>query len=243
VGKQSRDEFGEVDAAKKDFRQERKILSHLADQPGIIQFLGDYQIDYQADEIKDRNSIRDDSNNLAYYNIVMEFAFLDLDEFFATVKREELRRKGNYIEYWDRIFKLAPALERLHKMPLPEELPSFVCHHFDIKPANIVYVNGEFKFIDFSFAEVISSSAGYDQPISPRGSTATYGKNYTPNTILSTGFQRKLISFQVLRNQKLELNFHLRLIFGHMEQFFWYMLLGWSTVGRGFWISQHFDTR
>lgn len=53
--------------------------------------------------------------------------------------------------------------------------------HADIKPDNILRINGEFKLADFGFAKFERKSDGYDVPQSfIEGGTETYGKIICP---------------------------------------------------------------
>ena len=122
------------------------------------------------------------------YNILLEYGEADLDEYFSTTPPPALT--SEIIAFWEDLFKLAKALRDLHSFEVPRAgvernyhgyaNPSLLVDitddsrwHHDIKPDNILRVNGAFKLADFGFA---SFGRMDEERALLRGGTVTYGK-------------------------------------------------------------------
>ncbi|POS73058.1 hypothetical protein DHEL01_v208548 [Diaporthe helianthi] len=113
-----------------------KALGHI---PGVIKFLGEY-----------RQTSRG-SQSLAHH-VILEFSEHDLDEYlagnFPPILYKETKR------LWNSLFEVADTLERLHESQW----------HGDIKPDNILRVNGKFKLADFGFTQFKLRISGVPDP-------------------------------------------------------------------------------
>jgi serine/threonine protein kinase len=139
----------------------------------LIHFFGDYQIDNEEDEIEVRNSSpKDYRKDEVTYNVIMEFADMDLDELLNSSNGPWIHE--NFIEFWSKFFELAKALKDLDRMP-DEGRTEYTTLHGDLKLANIVSVNGQFKLIDFANSGGMNSSIGVDKLPSHSGKTRTFG--------------------------------------------------------------------
>ena len=126
--------------------------------------------------------------NQKTYNLLLEYGEADLDEYFFTTPPPALA--SDIIAFWEDLFNLAKALRDLHSFESPRAgverkyygyaNPSLLVNmtdhsrrHADIKPDNILRVNGVFKLADFGFA---SFGRMDEERALVRGGTVTYGK-------------------------------------------------------------------
>lgn len=121
-----------------------KALGHI---PGVIKFLGEY-----------RQTSRG-SQSLAHH-VILEFSEHDLDEYlagnFPPILYKETKR------LWNSLFEVADTLERLHESQYGGKTLSG--WHGDIKPDNILRVNGKFKLADFGFTQFKLRISGVPDP-------------------------------------------------------------------------------
>ncbi|KAI0451728.1 hypothetical protein F5B21DRAFT_506921 [Xylaria acuta] len=107
------------------------------------------------------------------YNILLEYGEDDLNEYFFVHSPPTLGRE--ILDFWEKLFQIADALRRVHnlekKMNNGNSIRFEGCHA-DVKPDNILRVQGNFKLADFGFATFVLRDAG---SISPVGGTDTYG--------------------------------------------------------------------
>jgi hypothetical protein len=83
----------------------------VREQPGMVQYLGVYEIDEQMDDgVVERT-----------YNILLEFGEHDLLEFFADPIHHPPHLNEEIIDFWDSLFKVAEALKEIHHLTVIRE--------------------------------------------------------------------------------------------------------------------------
>ncbi|KAK4188137.1 hypothetical protein QBC35DRAFT_550433 [Podospora australis] len=83
------------------------------------------------------------------HNILLEYGDYDLDEFLAVRNPPVLNRE--IIDFWGEILALATTLEKIHDFQykgIDGHARRFNGWHGDIKPGNILYIQGKFKLAD-----------------------------------------------------------------------------------------------
>ncbi|KAG8156623.1 hypothetical protein KVR01_013574 [Diaporthe batatas] len=160
------------------YRLEVDAFEALSEIPGVIKFLGEYNR---------RRTFRG-SPSLAHH-IILEFGEHDLDEFladnFPPILYTEI--KG----FWNSLFKVADTLERLHESQYDERTLSG--WHGDIKPDNILRVNGEFKLADFGFTQFkVRSDRDPDPKTHLDGLTKSFGAPEIRTTGQGDGYTQKI---------------------------------------------------
>ena len=164
----------------------------------IIRYLGCY--------CHDENVPRSEgvSTNTTY-NLLLEYGQVDLDEYCADLTNVPPVRAMEIIRFWESLFKVADAIRRVHKVRIRQgKQEKFydgyvsLCHensltdsnswHADIKPDNILVVNGEFKLADFGFARFAERAVKNRNPTQYiEGGTDTYGEDIGRERCISTG--------------------------------------------------------
>ncbi|KAI1760751.1 hypothetical protein GGR53DRAFT_62938 [Hypoxylon sp. FL1150] len=128
------------------FEWEKQAYLAVLDKPGMVQFLGEYEID---EWIEDGTVGRT-------YNILLEYGDEDLEEFLASKETYPPSFPTETIQFWESLANVATALHSIHNLVLRRQDGSqhlFSGWHCDLKPDNILRVDGEFKLADFGFAK------------------------------------------------------------------------------------------
>ncbi|OTB00362.1 hypothetical protein M426DRAFT_236804 [Hypoxylon sp. CI-4A] len=137
-------------------------------KPGMIQFLGDYEIDEKLDD-----------GNIAHtWNIILEFGDDDLEEFFASSRIYPPNLFPETIQFYNSLANIAEGLDLIHDLDLERENglhDRYSGWHCDLKPDNILRVDGEFKLADFGFAKFQRRNPGNIPRGFVTGGTETYG--------------------------------------------------------------------
>ncbi|KAI2619905.1 hypothetical protein GGR54DRAFT_639670 [Hypoxylon sp. NC1633] len=134
---------------------------------GMVQFLGEYEIDENLDGKIEHT-----------WNIILEYGEYDLEEFFASPKNYPPNLNQETIQFWTSLAKVAEALDAVHDLELEREngrRDSFSGWHCDLKPDNILRIDGEFKLADFGFAKFKRKTPGQVPKEYLTGGTETYG--------------------------------------------------------------------
>ncbi|KAL1860453.1 hypothetical protein Daus18300_009227 [Diaporthe australafricana] len=119
------------------FDQERTIFNLLRNQKGIVKYFGWYE---------HREKDADTGIVSTYYNLVLERGTQDL---YSAFQREN--PPITYVEidaFWSSLFDVAEALASIQKIDDPEDTKTRYVWHGDIKPENILDVQGRFKLAD-----------------------------------------------------------------------------------------------
>ncbi|KAL8998393.1 MAG: hypothetical protein Q9169_002521 [Polycauliona sp. 2 TL-2023] len=160
------------------YENEMRAYDALAKHKGMVRFLTDY-----THTEKSGADIRELSPGLESYeeqatrntfNLLLEFGECDLDEFFAQQLPPVLQEETE--QFWRALFDVAHALEGLHNLPIDTHGVVRELHgwHADVKPDNILSVQGKFKLSDPGFA-VFVEKVGKDLEECVMGGTETYG--------------------------------------------------------------------
>ncbi|KAF1997329.1 hypothetical protein P154DRAFT_565493 [Amniculicola lignicola CBS 123094] len=117
----------------------------------IVRYLGCYQFD---------------DGDRKTYNLLLEFGEMDFDEFCADLSNVPPVITDEIIRFWKSIFKIADAIKEVHAVSLwtGRSHRTYDGWHADIKPDNILRVNGRFKLADFGFAKFVETSNNVDRP-------------------------------------------------------------------------------
>ncbi|KAI1739728.1 hypothetical protein F4680DRAFT_466241 [Xylaria scruposa] len=107
------------------------------------------------------------------HNILLEYGENDLNEYFYVHSPPTLGRE--IIDFWENLFQIVDALQRVHNLEQKRKDGTtdwYTGCHADVKPDNILRVQGRFKLADFGFATFVPCGEGHP---SPDGGTETYG--------------------------------------------------------------------
>ncbi|OAL46958.1 hypothetical protein IQ07DRAFT_634543 [Pyrenochaeta sp. DS3sAY3a] len=112
-----------------------------------------------------------DSLGQTYYNLLLEYAECDLREYWADTLPP--RTATEITDEWSKLLGIARALKHIHGTTPKDKTVPFGWHG-DIKPDNILVVDGRFKLADFGFA-TIQGSREHGATMTPiRGGTTRY---------------------------------------------------------------------
>ncbi|RWA06079.1 hypothetical protein EKO27_g9026 [Xylaria grammica] len=151
------------------YKKEKNAFNGIANEQdmikclGTIQFTEDPQISYDSTISLQKGS----------YNILLEYGEDDLNEYFVVHNPPIIDRE--ILDFWENLFQIADALQRIHNLEKKKNDGTpirFEGCHADVKPDNILCVQGHFKLADFGFATFVPHDA---ESISPDGGTETYG--------------------------------------------------------------------
>ncbi|KAI0186993.1 hypothetical protein EV127DRAFT_410763 [Xylaria flabelliformis] len=107
------------------------------------------------------------------HNILLEYGENDLNEYFYVHSPPVLGRE--IIDFWENLFQIVDALQRVHNLEQKRKDGTtdwYTGCHADVKPDNILRVQGRFKLADFGYATFVPCGEGHP---SPDGGTETYG--------------------------------------------------------------------
>ena len=163
----------------------------------MVRFLADYthteKSSVHTPELALNSEIQQEHGTRNTFNLLLEFGECDLDEFFAQRNPPVLQDETD--QFWKALFEVADALDGLHNLKIDthgvvRELLGYVSSshqlpspflmafrwHADIKPDNILSVQGRFKLSDPGFA-VFVEKRGKDLEEQVMGGTETYGSH------------------------------------------------------------------
>ncbi|KAI0857438.1 hypothetical protein F4860DRAFT_359654 [Xylaria cubensis] len=107
------------------------------------------------------------------HNILLEYGENDLNEYFCVHSPPVLGRE--IIDFWENLFQIVDALQRVHNLEQKRKDGTtdwYTGCHADVKPDNILRVQGRLKLADFGYATFVPCGEGHP---SPDGGTETYG--------------------------------------------------------------------
>ncbi|KAL2059820.1 hypothetical protein VTL71DRAFT_10204 [Oculimacula yallundae] len=151
------------------FDNEKKAFQGLRDHQGMVKYLGDYS--HPGHRESDAPSVI-----ITTHNILLEYGEMDLQQFF--VERAPPILKFEIEAFWKDISDVATALKGIHNLRTrkyegyEEEYHGW---HADIKPDNILIVQGQFKLADPGFSTFVRAKKGDPDPKTVLlGGTITY---------------------------------------------------------------------
>ncbi|KAI1123858.1 hypothetical protein F5Y10DRAFT_43490 [Nemania abortiva] len=150
------------------YDNERNAFNGISKEQNMIKCLGAVQCveTLQVPPDSGRASLRKS------YNILLEYGEDDLNEYFYVHSPPTLGRE--ILDFWENLFQIADALQKVHNLERRRnngDLIRFEGYHADVKPDNILRVQGNFKLADFGFATFKTEGA----KTSLVGGTETYG--------------------------------------------------------------------
>ncbi|KAL8855594.1 MAG: hypothetical protein Q9178_007786 [Gyalolechia marmorata] len=166
------------DGSMNIYDNERRAFDALRAHKGMVRFLADYthaerrRVETGEYYASSRNQ---QENETRYtFNLLLEFGEFDLDEFFAQRLPPVLQDETD--EFWKALFDIADALDGIHNLKLDTHgfVREFHGWHADIKPDNILSVQGKFKLSDPGFAKFVAKGEK-DPKEFVLGGTETYG--------------------------------------------------------------------
>ncbi|KAJ3578538.1 hypothetical protein NPX13_g2029 [Xylaria arbuscula] len=137
-----------------NYNSERNAFHGLRDEENMIKYLG---------TVKRAQS----------YDILLEFGEDDLNQYFVVHSPPALGQE--IIDFWENLLQVVDALQRVHSLEQKRKDGSihwYMGCHADVKPDNILRVQGSFKLADFGFATFVPCGVGN---LTPVGGTETYG--------------------------------------------------------------------
>ncbi|KAL8941905.1 MAG: hypothetical protein Q9216_001978 [Gyalolechia sp. 2 TL-2023] len=160
------------------FQNESEAFDALRNHNGMVRYLADYthaektDVDLQTQSTPSGSRERCVIRNT--FNLLLEFGEFDLDEFFAERLPPVLQ--GETEDFWRALFDVASALDGIHNLKLDRHgvVREFDGWHADVKPDNILSVQGRFKLSDPGFAKFVRKT-DRDPKEFLLGGTETYG--------------------------------------------------------------------
>ncbi|KAF2230824.1 kinase-like protein [Viridothelium virens] len=141
------------------------------DSRAIVNYFGSYSHDEPRETPE---GIVNDTT----YNILLEYGQMDLDEYCADLANVPPVRAMEVIRFWESFCTIADAIRRVHNFRIRQGKQENFYNgwHADIKPDNILVVNGEFRLADFGFAKFSETVKNTTLPTEYiEGGTDTYG--------------------------------------------------------------------
>lgn len=183
------------------YENEIRAFNALRGHKGMVRFLADYtHTEKNCVDTKEQflpSEIQQEHATSNTFNLLLEFGECDLDEFFARQLPPVLQDETD--QFWRALFDVADALDGLHNLkidthgvvrelhgyvdsrqPLPSPFLIILSWHADVKPDNILSVQGKFKLSDPGFA-VFVEKRGIDLEEYVMGGTETYGNRCLVN--------------------------------------------------------------
>ncbi|KAF7505103.1 hypothetical protein GJ744_001243 [Endocarpon pusillum] len=158
------------------FENERSAFQVLKQHGGLVRYLSEYShLAFSCSQPKPGRILEEEctDDNKTTYNILLEYGEFDLEEYF--VERLPPTNPNEIREFWTSLFAVADALKGIHTFENDRAgvRQEYYGWHADIKPANILSVQGNFKLADPGFARFEKSSERDKTIIS--GGTTSYG--------------------------------------------------------------------
>ncbi|KAI9776787.1 MAG: hypothetical protein M1816_005081 [Peltula sp. TS41687] len=159
------------------YTNEKEAFHALRDHKGMVQYLADYgHKETRLPPNASGTSTTEGEHEITKttYNILLEFGDMDLDEFFAERLPPVLQTEVE--AFWKALFEVADAVESIHNLitctgGVVQEYHGW---HADIKPDNILSVQGKFKLADPGFAKFVKKTDKIPEEF-VLGGTETYG--------------------------------------------------------------------
>ncbi|KAL8946445.1 MAG: hypothetical protein Q9222_007160 [Ikaeria aurantiellina] len=161
------------------YKNEKEALHALRSHKGIVRCLADFShVEPNHSQHPKRSTLPEfgeDGATRDTFNLVLEFGEFDLDEFFAQRLPPVLQSETE--EFWKALFDVADALEGIHNLRVVNNgiLAEFYGWHADIKPDNILSIQGKFKLADPGFARFKRKEVNCNPEEFLLGGTETYG--------------------------------------------------------------------
>ncbi|KAL8641612.1 MAG: hypothetical protein Q9226_008611 [Calogaya cf. arnoldii] len=166
------------------YDNERRAFEALREHKGMVQYLTGYthaeKDTVDTGERSVPSGTQRDHSTKNTFNLLLEFGEFDLDEFFGQRNPPVLQDETD--QFWRALFEVADALNGLHNLEVVTHgyVREFFGLHADIKPDNILSVQGKFKLSDPGFA-VFVEKKGKDLKEYVMGGTETYGNHQLSN--------------------------------------------------------------
>ncbi|KAL8846936.1 MAG: hypothetical protein Q9221_008004 [Calogaya cf. arnoldii] len=160
------------------YENEIRAFEALRGHKGMVRFLADYthteKSSVHTPELVLSSETQQEHATRNTFNLLLEFGECDLDEFFAQRNPPVLQDETE--QFWKALFEVADALDGLHNLKIDTHgvVRELLGWHADIKPDNILSVQGRFKLSDPGFA-VFVEKRGKDLEEQVMGGTETYG--------------------------------------------------------------------
>ncbi|KIW66740.1 hypothetical protein PV04_06040 [Phialophora macrospora] len=146
------------------YENERNAFRGLSQNEGMIKCLFDYS------QVEERPSADESTNET--FHLVLELGELDLDSYFHFYLPPVLVEEQ--LNFWAHFFFVADAIRDIHAFDHPGNLGTEKWHN-DIKPQNILYVQGQFKLADPGFARFEKQDIESKDATDYMGGTSTFG--------------------------------------------------------------------
>ncbi|OCT51221.1 hypothetical protein CLCR_07949 [Cladophialophora carrionii] len=149
------------------YENERNAFRGLSKNKGMIKYLFDYS------QVGARPSVNESANET--FHLVLELGELDLDQYFHFYLPPVLVEEQ--FHFWSHVFFVADAIRDIHAFYHVGNLgpEKYFGWHNDIKPQNILYVQGEFKLADPGFARFEKQDLEGKDATDYMGGTSTFG--------------------------------------------------------------------
>jgi len=163
------------------YENEKKAFQALRKNDGMVRYLGEY-IHKEVHESSTKASTvpeivtpdsQEDETRVTY-NILLEFGEFDLEEYLHDVLPPVVQTEVE--AFWKGLFEVADAVKGVHNLQTNTDgrVQEYYGWHADIKPDNILIVQGKFKLADPGFATFVKKTDG-NALARLCGGTETYG--------------------------------------------------------------------
>ncbi|EXJ58240.1 serine/threonine protein kinase [Cladophialophora yegresii CBS 114405] len=149
------------------YENERNAFRGLSTNRGMIKYLLDYS------QVGGRPSANDSANQT--FHLVLELGELDLDQYFHFYLPPVLVEEQ--LHFWSHVFLVADTIRDIHAFYHAGNLgpEKYYGWHNDVKPQNILYVQGVFKLADPGFARFEKQDIESRDATDYMGGTSTFG--------------------------------------------------------------------
>jgi serine/threonine protein kinase len=90
------------------------------------------------------------------YNLLLEYAECDLDEYFEHTLSPDSLESIRWL--WEQLFGVADGLQTIHDgLGTGDQGRTYFGYHADLKPANILRVGSQWKIADFGFSKFVEA--------------------------------------------------------------------------------------
>ncbi|OBT67421.1 hypothetical protein VE03_03009 [Pseudogymnoascus sp. 23342-1-I1] len=151
------------EGSKALFENEKDAFRALRHHAGMVRYLGDYEhVEVHESTIKTTS------------NIILEYGDHDLDDYFMQFAPPVFQ--SEITSFWECLFDVAYAVEGIHHLKVNTDglMQEFNGWHADIKPDNILIVQGQFKLADPGFTTFVKKTETEPKKV-VAGGTETYG--------------------------------------------------------------------